>query len=352
MQSILSILRYGILVLLVICNAIIASIAVWNQSLSTSISVFSLDIYIILTGALGLVSTLAIVLLELAGKDSVTGKVWFECIWLSAIFVMNLAGSSAAFTILPEDSCTPGLPTPSDACISTRVLLALTWIITLVLLIYLTTLISSVLLARSEYPNVWSMYVKHVPRRCPKSMLHSEPSTPVLPVTGLPPALPSIVAPVPRPFRTFATADDLYQNHAGFDPEYTADYFQSQVPAVPPAAQRSSMFTHETRHPAPSFYPQFIQSALQAAPEASQPVPSSATQPRQQPPSPPPLAGWPRHDVLSQPIRSKRAKIPPVPSAISRDTSTNTSQRPSGPRRLPTLPDEERSPGDELPGRP
>lgn len=29
-------------------------------------------------------------LLELAGKDSVTGKVWFECTWLSAIFVMNL----------------------------------------------------------------------------------------------------------------------------------------------------------------------------------------------------------------------------------------------------------------------
>ena len=216
---------------------------------------------------------------------------------------------------------------------------------------YLTTLISCVLLVRGEHPNVWSMHVKHLPRRNPKSVLHSEPSTPVLPFTGLPP-LPSIVAPVPRPFRTFATTDDLYQNHAGFDPEYTADYFQPQLPAVPPAAQRSSMFAHEARHPVPSFYPQFIQSALQAAPEASQPVPASTTQlARQQPPSPPPLAGWPRHDVLSQPIRSKRTKIPQAPSAISRDTSTSTSQRPSGPRRMPAFLDEGRTSGDELSDR-
>ncbi|KAM6500612.1 hypothetical protein JOM56_003626 [Amanita muscaria] len=130
MQNILRILRYVVLGLIIVCNAIVASVAVWNQSVSPeSASVYAIDIGATCLAALGLVFSFTILFLELAGQDSVTGTVWFECTWVSAFFVINLAVASAASVILVTQSC---IPSYVDACTSTQTLLSFSWLITFV----------------------------------------------------------------------------------------------------------------------------------------------------------------------------------------------------------------------------
>ncbi|KAM6500611.1 hypothetical protein JOM56_003625 [Amanita muscaria] len=191
---------------------------------------------------------------------------------------------------------------------------------------------------RGEHHDIWSTHVNQIPRLSHKHKLSSGPPTPVFATFANIPRAPSLVAPVPRPFRTFPM-DDIYQRHSGFDPEYGIEGFEQQVHVAPRPIQRLPALSipGDNHRPAPSFYPQFIQCALQSDPEAQQ-QPLSALE-RQGPlaqrmPSPPPLANWPRHDVLSRPVKSKCAKNPVDPIAA------NVSQHPLGPRGMSPSPDE------------
>ncbi|KAF8628390.1 hypothetical protein AX15_003914 [Amanita polypyramis BW_CC] len=337
MQNILRILRYVVFGLVVTCNAIITSVAVWDQNIGAAYhSVFSVDTYIICLGALGLVFVFLVLFLELARRDSVTGTVWFECSWTLISFAMNLAGALALSAIVPRQLCLPNPNSATDVCNSTRTLLAFSWIVTLVLLMYLMYLVSSILLLQGEHPPAWSLLVRRLPSLSPKSVLSSEPPSPVLPRFASIQRPPAIVAPIPRPVIT--GPEGLYLYRSRFDLE---QYQPHELPAVRPVDVLDfSAATREHQRCPLSFYPQIVHNVLQTMPEVPiLKLPSQLGVPLTQHRSPPPpLGDWPRPDVLTQPVRSKRTKHSNIEvTTSSRNVGSACSSRPFGPREMSTL---------------
>jgi len=329
MQNILRILHYVIFGLVVICNAILVSVAVWNQSIgpSTSPSVFAVDMYIICLGALGLVFIFTILFLELSGKDSLTGTVWFEFGWISSSFVMHLAGASALSAILPEHFCLPTSDSTPGACTSTRTLLAFSWMITLVLFMYLITLILFIILWRNDHLDIWAFSVRHIPSPRPKSALSSEPPSPVLPRFNTRP-LSGFIAPLPMPvIDPEPFLPQSYEPGLG----YIIEPYQPRVSPVSRPIQVVEVEREERSYPT-SFYPEFVQNALQDTPRTR--VAAKPTASVQRSSSPPPLGDWPRRDILIQPVRPKQARhssrIRTMPAS-----DISASSRPSGPRSMP-----------------
>lgn len=327
MQNILRILRHVVFVLVVICNAIITTVAVWNQSLNAAPNpAVSIDLYLICLGALGLIFILVILFLELSGKDSFTGTVRFECSWISTSFVMYLAGASVLSAIAPRQLCLSSSNLTPDACNSTKTLIAFSWIITFIFLIYWITLVSFVLLLRGEHPTIWSLRVRHLPSPSPKSILSSEPPSPVLPRFASIRVPPTIVAPIPRQMR--ASSGILYSHNLGLGLEYATEPYEPQVPPVSLPVQVVEIANVQQPHA--SLYPQHIQTTMRNTPEVQ--VHPELNTSRQHPPSPPPLGAWPRPNALTQPARSKRTR-----RANSLPILNNTStSRPLGPRSMPT----------------
>ncbi|KAK2466999.1 hypothetical protein APHAL10511_001257 [Amanita phalloides] len=291
---------------------------------TTSPSVFSVDMYIISLGALGLLFVFSTLFLELAGKDSLTGRVWFECTWTSTSFVTNLTGALALSAIVPRQFCSTNSSSTFDACNSTRVLLAFSWITALVFLMYSTTLLTFALLLRGEHPTVWSFNVRHLPSPTPKHALSSEPPSPILPRITEVPILPSIVAPMPRPM--MSDPEVLYSRSHGLGLEHMVD--QHEPPVLPQPNHAAKTASRHQAYPS-TLYPQFVQSTLQVRPEIVR-----AASSKQRPPSPPPLGDWPRPDVLTRPVRSKRPKhYTRIPETSTHSISTSRS---FGPRDMRT----------------
>jgi len=325
MPNILKILHYVVFGLVVLCNAILVSVAVWNQSAGpASPSVFAIDMYIICLGALGLLFIFTVLFLELSGKDSLIGTVWFECSWISSSFVMYLAGATALSAIVPEEFCLPSSESTSNGCTSTRTLLAFSWIITLVLFMYLITLVFFIILWRDDHRNVWAFSVRHLPSPGPKSTLSSEPPSPVLPRFNAR-QLPVMGAPISGPIPSDRGV--LQPQSYGVGLGYTVEPYEPQVPPVARPFQAAEMESEDRSYPS-SFYPQLVHNAIQDIPRIARPTVSV-----QRSSSPPPLGDWPRRDVLTQPVRPKLARDPSRTQTMP--TSHISTSRPSGPRTMP-----------------
>ncbi|RDB20964.1 hypothetical protein Hypma_011508 [Hypsizygus marmoreus] len=356
MQSILSVLRYVVFGFFIICSATIASVAVWNNSLAQSAGWnLQVDIYLIFLGCFGLALIFAIIFVELAYRHAFTGRVWFECVWVGLSCCLHLAGAVAVTSIVPTRMCSFQLRRIlSDSCISTHVLMAFTWIITTILLLYFFLLVTASLVHVKHDSRIWHCYVHKFPwsdcsRPLASTSYHASTAYPTSP-SPFPQFLkkmPSIVAPKPqRP-----APATIYAQRSGLGSEYEIESFSTPVPGMDrpaphfPAMPAGFPIPHNTpqveTYQTPSLYPQYMESAFISQPLRVQLAPQPPTQRFQAPTSPSPLGDWPRPNaVMLPPSRARRNR--PIPPAMGIDqlvvggtpsSPTGPRPRPSGPRR-------------------
>ncbi|KAF9456526.1 hypothetical protein BDZ94DRAFT_1177577 [Collybia nuda] len=335
----------------IICNAIVASVAVWNHSLAelTGRTSGEIDLYLIFLGCFGLALIFTIIFVELACKNPVTGRVWFECTWVGLFWTLYLAGATAMSIVTPGEITPPNLSLVNDSCTSMRVIIAFSWVNTIILLSYFLFLVIASLVHLKHDSRIWHRYVYKFPWSDFRRSISSAPVVPVPASPSLPQFLkkmPSIVAPKPRQ----AAPKALYNYRSGLSLEYEIEHYRppshhSPKPSinfpvlpVPSAAHPfdpARMTRQPTDIPSSSFYPQYMQSALVPAPQQRD---SCAPQHPVRPPSPLPLGDWPRPNAAMQPLRSKRDKLPlssnsPSPTSEEKRPKTTLRPRPSGPRR-------------------
>jgi len=258
--------RYLVFGLLVICNAILCSVAVWNLSLAQSFGRNSqVDAFLTF--------------------NVVTGRLWFEVLWVGLFWIMELSGATAVSAMTPDFFCTQSPLMGNDACVSTHVLLAFSWSSTVILLVYLVCLVCAAIIRQKRDPQIWHASVVEICWCDTRHDLRSAPTSPSLPRFY---KTLDVIAPQPRPPPPLA----IYAYRAGMGPEYHIEHFRPDPKRSVPAIAHSPSPT--------SLYPQHINSSL---------TPQQLTRPCPSPP--PPLGHWPRLNAVDQPLRSKR-KSPPT----------------------------------------
>jgi len=331
--------RYLVFGLLVICNAIICSVAVWNLSLAQSVGQnLQIDAFLTFLGAFYLVFIFTILFIEILRRNFVTGRLWFEVLWVALFWIMELSGAAAVSALVPELLCgAQSALIGNDACISTHVLLAFSWLSTIILLVYLLCLVCAAIIRQKQDSQIWHASVVEFCRSDIRHDLRSVPASPILPRFHA----PEVIAPQPR--RPPPTV--VYAYRSGMGPEYQIEHFHpsSSVTTRPIApiitGAQSSM-------PTSSLYPQHLHSSL----TLQQPL-------RPSPASPPPLGNWPRPNAVDQPLHSKRKPEPapftfpardPVSGAVLSLSSSTPRSRPSGPRTSSNLNETRRPPPLDL----
>ncbi|KAJ7156080.1 hypothetical protein C8R43DRAFT_999188 [Mycena crocata] len=334
-MNFLATLRYLVFAVFIVCNAILASVAVWNSSLVIPSSRDSrIDTYLVVVGALGLALTFAIIFTELARKNAFTSRVYFEIIWTTLFFSLDLAGASILTAVGPEDMCKHRRQDSSaNICSSTRVLMAFTWLCTVILLIYLVLLVVLTFANRNNesVPRIWECTVHNFPPLT--SQRSHAPVTPYLPRFSRD-KMTEVVSPVPQRPNTVPSA--LYSHRSiGLGSQYEIEHFRPpghnpapplpSSPVISPANHlHSSPSAAGTVQAAVALYPQFLSSAY-----VSQPSPVHMQRNPPINPLPPPLGDWPRADA---PLRVKR-KLPPTIGLVEGQTAGGSSlSRPMGPR--------------------
>ncbi|KDQ33202.1 hypothetical protein PLEOSDRAFT_1110448 [Pleurotus ostreatus PC15] len=356
MDRVMRILRCVLFAFFIVCNAIICSGAVWNLSLMQPLGWrMEVNVYLIVIGAIAVTFSFALMFCELLRPNGFTSLVWVECAWVTLFLVLELAGASAFLAIVPALTCQPlGVPARlndgrrsrlltrvSGACSSTRLVLAFTWICSLMLLIYVCFLTISAVIQSKDDPKIWVSSVRHLRWSEERRQLSSAPPSPTRP--RFIKKNPSIVAPRPR---RVLQAPNIYAYRSGLSDDYQIEHFQppNAIQSEPVEPEPALLLRNDSQppvnynaYPAVSFYPQYMQSAI--TPAIHQQLP-----PEQQagPSSPPPLGDWPRRDVLSHPAKPKRRPAPPLDdelAAIANLTSPSAShtRRPSGPRTRSTM---------------
>jgi hypothetical protein len=274
--------------------------------------------------------TFTIIFVELVRRNAFTSRVWFELIWASAFFFLELGGASVLTAIGPDDMCQShpnkrnhSQQLPAASCSSTRVLIGFTWLSTCILLIYLVLLVVLVIINRNnESPRIWECTIHNFP-----PLTSSRSNAPVLPRFSKD-KMTEVVSPAPRRPNTVPSA--LYSmRSAGLGSQYQIEHFKPPAHAPgPPLPSSPVVSPGDYLHRSPStagnvqaavaLYPQFLSSAYVTQP------PPARTQPSQHVNrSPPPLGDWPRTDA---PLRIKR-KLPPTVGL-----EEGVPSRPMGPR--------------------
>lgn len=100
MLNFLKIIRYLVFFVLIISNTIVTSVAVWNLTLVEGSMRFSATAtaaasYLIGVASVGLLLIFPIIFLEITGKRTFLGVVWFELTWAGLIGIMTLGESAS-----------------------------------------------------------------------------------------------------------------------------------------------------------------------------------------------------------------------------------------------------------------
>jgi len=361
--------RYCVLITLLICHALVASVAVWNLGFigpdDPQSSLLGIDSYLTFLGCSGLFVLFAVGFVELAQKHWSIGTVWFECIWVSLWGLMYLVGAIGLTAVESLGDCTTSDRTPK--CVSAQVLLAFTWLCTMTLIIYFSVFIFAVVLNKKKDSTIWHSTMRKFPWAGTCAILVSAPPSPTQP--RFQNTVPIIHAPRPKHARPNDNQRSrIFSWRSGLSQEYQIEHYQppsamhvpSQSIEPPPAAAlpavRASGLPPTEAEPAgsnfaSSLYPLYMQhtifdtaSDLNIHPEHTRPeaaLTSTSTSsvaevvqaPPQAvfPPSPPPLGNWPRPDILSQPVsRVKRKPVPISQGGLAGDAGA--SQRSSSGR--------------------
>jgi len=283
--------RCAFFISFVVCNAVLTSVGIWNIGLAQLVGLkMNVDLFIILLGAASLAFTFPLIIVELVRHDSPSSWVWFECAWVAVFFVLNFCAAVSMSSIGPGIMCSARAA--FDSCVSTRVILAFSWLCTLFLLGYLVLLMVSALLHRNENPEIWFANVRSFDWGGSRTYLNKTgPKVLELPRFVEKARPGSIIAPKPQ-----RPADKVMPVHrSGSNTEHgfqlRTDRTAPALPAVAPVQQST----------AAAFYPQHMQSAV-----ASQaPYLPPLKEMRAITVTPPPLGDWPRPNIMSEP-RSKR----------------------------------------------
>jgi len=302
MRNLFKFLRCVVFGIFIVCNAAITSLAVWNYSLPQPVrrnSQLRTDIYLAFVGCLGLVLVFPIIFIELARKDLVTGRIWFECLWVCLFWLLYLAAAAVVTAIAPTTLC----KVTDDECTSLQGLIALSWIAATTLLLYLLLIIVLSLLHSKHDPSIWHSYIRRPPWSASRQPLSSAPTSPIR--SDFLKQSPTVVA--PRPKRAVPAA--IYAYRSGLGPEYEIEHYHPPSPVRPePALTVAPPPSHPedsrqvTNNPVPSLYPQYLNSTV------TTPSTSHDGQHMSSPPSPPPLRDWPRPNVVMEPLRKKKKK--------------------------------------------
>ncbi|CAA7271797.1 unnamed protein product [Cyclocybe aegerita] len=378
MFNLLKFLRYLVFLVFVVCNAVIASAAVWNLGIVEGLLLGSptpakqIDAYLIFVGASGLFLIFPILFFQLYGKDVFLGRVWFELLWVGLFWMMELAGAAA----VTSQSSVCNTPTGNlfiqvvheSPCPSAQVLQAFTWICAILLLGYFTLLSILSFVKSKEDPTIWHCSVHRFPWMNGLRSLKSVPTSPTSPTLPRFRSKTPVIA-APRPQRVNNLANAFLAYRSGLSSEYEIEYFQpdaqpvsgqvSERPMPPVPAElvsRSSQIRHTTEQAQETQQPiistPFYHSVVQTAIDKNQPTSSSVVAPpqpaqlgqiRRLPASPPPLGNWPRLDATQRPY-TKRKPLPlpqppqpqPRPEPKLRNTGRGVSHAHEQ-RRLPLL---------------
>ncbi|KAI0636822.1 hypothetical protein C8Q77DRAFT_526396 [Trametes polyzona] len=181
MANSLSAYRYFSFGVFILCNAVVCCVSVWNLALAQQIGWNPLvDAYMIAIGALGILFIFPVMCIDLLRKNSLVGRVWFECVWVGLFLILQLVGASAITAILPSLLCSiPAnflLPT---SCISTKVLLAFAWIGTVNLLVYFCVLMVTAIMHMNDDSQVWRANTRLYPWYGVREALPSAKPSPV-----------------------------------------------------------------------------------------------------------------------------------------------------------------------------
>ncbi|KAG1877877.1 hypothetical protein DFJ58DRAFT_753076 [Suillus subalutaceus] len=386
MKSTMFFARYILFGLFVVCNAIICTVAVWNHSLvqATGSQTAQVDVYLIFLGAFSLAFIFPIIFADLLCTDPFSARVWIECAWVALIWLMQLGGAAAVTAIAPHIQCSAqATKVNHNSCLSTNVLVAFTWICTIILLLYLSLLVVTAVTTQAIDPGVWHHNVRYLRIETTRQCLPSAQNSPTTPrfVKGR----GTSVAHKPRSPRPVALNPD-YGHRAGLDSEYEIEHYRPHEPQhIPVDSALSLPEAPSVSYPSPALvYSQRIRglippqmdlppapapSRLNTSITYSKSLQSSipAQEARASPPSPSPPSSspfdWPRANIMEQPIRTKR-KPPPsafefpsrsaqVPSELPSNTPLDSlthprTRRPSGPRVRPPSADETQHPAPYL----
>ncbi|KAI4517585.1 hypothetical protein K525DRAFT_260567 [Schizophyllum commune Loenen D] len=335
MVNLLLFLRYVAFAVFIICNAIIASVAVWNLSLARTVdfgSVAQVDTYLIFVAASGIVLAFTIVFTQLAIPNAVFGRVFSECIWVALYWIMELAGA-AAISALGRTMCdsddlrlTNQSPTiVHDSCASSQVLMGFSWICTLTLMMYLVALVTTTVSHYNEDPQAWHCKIRDYPWTSSETSHNGSSRAPT--PSSIEKATLSVPTTQSRHLRPLISVLNR-SNTATSSPESIIHPFplpansQKLVPAAP--AQRAPNGTRETHNRQPSnnsYYSRPVQASM---PRASLQMPSYHNPNR--PPSPP--RDW-RSETSSQQQRT----TPSPPAVGAGSAASSTASR--GSRRVP-----------------
>ncbi|KAI0831465.1 hypothetical protein BC628DRAFT_1415960 [Trametes gibbosa] len=157
MANSLSVYRYSCFGLFILCNAVVCCVSVWNLALAQSIGWDPLiDAYMIAISAFGILFIFPVMCIDLLRKNSLIGRVWFECVWVGLFWLLHLAGAAAITAILPNTLCSveADILLPSS-CTSTKVLQAFAWIGAVNLLVYFCILMTTVIIHMKDDSQVW-----------------------------------------------------------------------------------------------------------------------------------------------------------------------------------------------------
>jgi hypothetical protein len=346
-MNFLATLRYLVFAIFIVCNAILASVAVWNSSLDVSSSnrESHVDVYEVVVGALGLALVFTIIFVELVRRNAFTSRVWFECLWTTIFFGLYLGGAVVLSVVGVDEMCESTTQSknsesqsllPPGTCASSQVLLGFTWSCTFVLLMYLILLVTLTFANRNNesVPRIWECTVHNFP---PLTSRRSNTPAAFLP-RFTQDKTPEVVSPAPRRPGTVPSA--LYTLRSfGLNSQYQIEHFRppshtSDPPMLSNPVTSPADYLH--RNPsnpghamaAVALYPQFLSSAY-VPPARMQPPPMAAVQSSHRlSRSPPPLGDWPRADA---PLRIKRKNPPPMGLA-EQTAAGSASSRPMGPR--------------------
>jgi hypothetical protein len=346
---------------------------VWNYSLVRSTQPAQVDVYLIFLGAFSLLSIFTLIFVELLCANALTTRVWFECAWVALFWIMQLAGGAALIAIESDLACSFGTTTfRNTLCTSEYLLLAFTWMCTVMLLVYLVALMLLTVSQHHGEPKIWVSDVRGLRATAKRQC---SPITPNSPWTNRCKKRPSVdiytpyprrsspVQPFPFPYRTglsddyeiepfrpvFVATEQMDIPHSSDLPEATPlpppaaapimPSFSKPMPALPRDAEnvRSRSLIQVDR-------PQGLVSSIEYT-RSGRPAGPVSGQSRSLP-SPSPLGNWPRQDVMQLPAKPKRKPLPPsalefsdrhtgtmARAPVPPDTVTQPrSRRPSGPR--------------------
>jgi len=326
-------LRFSVFGIFIICNVLVATSAVWNLSLIQGSGATFLipgvrsDTFSIFLGCAGLVLIFPIIFCDLAAKNVVITRIWFEMAWLSVSSVLNLAGAALATVAGFDHQCQQFLSgsfndtDTQPQCVSSRVLQGFSWMASLTILLYFLLLSVSVLLRLKEDSTIWHCNVREFSWTGTLLRLKSEPGSlddHVVEKKSTQLSLPrfrsrplSIVAPQPKHL-AIRRAILSYQSGTGLGSERDMEQvIPEESPRSPPQAAVAAPHSVEretVRARGPAFdssalYPEHMQRALGSKHHVAS-SPTSSRESREEQtvpvPFPNPLGNWPQ---LNPPVR-------------------------------------------------